>query len=185
MQGILSHYACVNSSVPANSREICLSSLSAEPITHSIGNLKSRDDILTDTLAELQFPCYNLITLDKIQSFCLHSLYITSEQHQQQEELKAMLPHTQILAQIPPQHSCTSHTVTFTNILTVFDCTPSPLQLKKKKKKRSGVFTAQLQSRILGCNCRVLLKLSQPSSLVIPEPVLLRFAPHPSLENAT
>lgn len=27
---------------------------------------------------------------------------MTSEQHQQQEELRAMLPHTQILAQIPP-----------------------------------------------------------------------------------
>lgn len=62
MWGILSHYASVNSSVPANSREICLSSLSAEPITHRTENLKSRDDILTDTLAELQFPCYNLIS---------------------------------------------------------------------------------------------------------------------------
>lgn len=83
MWGILSHYACVNSS-PANSTEICLSLLLAEPITHRIENLKSRDDILTDMPAELHFPCYNLISLDKTQLLYLPSFDTISKQHQQQ-----------------------------------------------------------------------------------------------------
>lgn len=75
MWAILSHHASANSSVLAKSTEICLSSLSGELITHGIENLKSRDDILSDMLTELQFPCYNLISLDKIvifSSFILH-----------------------------------------------------------------------------------------------------------------
>lgn len=103
MWGILSHYACVNSSVPANSRVICLSSLLAEPITHMIEKLKSRDDILTDTLAELQLPCYNLISLDKRQLVYLPSSYITFKQHQQQEEWRATLPHPNSCTNSPPQ----------------------------------------------------------------------------------
>lgn len=86
MWAILSHYASVNSSVLAKSTEICLSSLSGALITHGIENLKSRDDILSATLTELQFPCYNLISLDKIQLFSFPSFHITFEQHQQQEE---------------------------------------------------------------------------------------------------
>lgn len=108
MWGILSHHACVNSSVPANSREICLLSLSAEPITHKIENLKSRDDILTDTLAEIQFSCYNLISLDKIQLFYLPFILLTSNNSSSRtsEEQCSLPPNS---CTIPPQHSCINH----------------------------------------------------------------------------
>ena len=114
MWGILSHYACVNSSAPANSREICLSLLSAEPVTHKIGNLKSRDDILPHWQ-----NCSSLVTTWSVWTKCSYFIlfpFILLPSNASSGRSAEQCSPPKFLHKLPPKHSCISHAETFTNL---------------------------------------------------------------------